>query len=122
MSSPEDFLFLQSKWNFCGKFRDVSVICPWKVESLRASEPAGRSPRGAPLLRCRSSTMAPHRLHRDELHLPARRSRQNATFIPDSEDRSNTQRKPRKKNTRRTPKKLFSVITIVAFLVFSARN
>jgi hypothetical protein len=36
---------------------------------------------GGHLLRCRSSTMSPHRLRRAALHLPARRSRQNATFI-----------------------------------------
>jgi len=36
---------------------------------------------GGHLLRCRSSTMTPHRLRRGALHLPARRSRQNATFI-----------------------------------------
>ena len=36
---------------------------------------------GGHLLRWRSSTMAPHRLRRGALHLPARRSRQNATFI-----------------------------------------
>ncbi len=33
---------------------------------------------GGHLLRCRSSTMTPHRLRRVALHLPARRSRQNA--------------------------------------------
>jgi len=45
MSSPEDFLFLQSKWNFCGKFRDVPVICLWKVEFLQAGEYGGRPQR-----------------------------------------------------------------------------
>jgi hypothetical protein len=43
------------------------------------------APRGAVagghLLCCRSSTMAPHHLRRSALHLPARRSRQNATLI-----------------------------------------
>jgi hypothetical protein len=36
---------------------------------------------GGHLLRFRSSTMTPHRLRRGALHLPVRRSRQNATFI-----------------------------------------
>jgi len=36
---------------------------------------------GGNLLRCRSSTMAPHRLRRGALHLPAQRSRQNANVI-----------------------------------------
>ena len=33
------------------------------------------------LLRCRSSTMSPHRLRRGALHLPTRRSRQNANLF-----------------------------------------
>jgi len=41
----------------------------------------GGAAAGGHLLRCRSSTMTPHRLRRGALHLPARRSRQNATFI-----------------------------------------
>jgi hypothetical protein len=36
---------------------------------------------GGQLLCCRSSTMTPHRLHRVASQLPARRARQNATFI-----------------------------------------
>jgi len=36
---------------------------------------------GGHLLRCRSSTMTPHRLRRGASHLPARRSRQNANVI-----------------------------------------
>jgi hypothetical protein len=47
---------------------------------LRAAARRGASP-GAHLLRCRASTMSPHRLRRAALHLPARRSRQNVTFI-----------------------------------------
>jgi hypothetical protein len=47
---------------------------------LQARRPAGAAA-GGHLLRCRSSTMSPHRLRRGALHLPARRSRQNATFI-----------------------------------------
>jgi hypothetical protein len=45
---------------------------------LQAPRPAAA---GGHLLRCRSSTMAPHRLRHGALHLPARRLRQNATFI-----------------------------------------
>jgi hypothetical protein len=36
---------------------------------------------GRHLLRCRSSTMSPHRLRRGALHLPARRSRQNGNLL-----------------------------------------
>ena len=36
---------------------------------------------GGHLLRCRSSTMSPHRLRRGALHLPARRSRQNVNLF-----------------------------------------
>src|SRR5881409_3028354 len=36
---------------------------------------------GGHLRRCRSSTMSPHRLRRGALHLPARRSRQNANLF-----------------------------------------
>jgi len=36
---------------------------------------------GGHLLRCRSSTMSPHRLRRVALHLPARRSRQNVNLF-----------------------------------------
>ncbi|MGD0099843.1 MAG: hypothetical protein ABSC60_05820 [Acidobacteriota bacterium] len=50
---------------------------------LLAPRPAaqGGAAAGGYLLRCRSSTMTPHRLRRGASHLPARRSRQNATFI-----------------------------------------
>jgi hypothetical protein len=54
----------------------------------RATTPAGlraAARRGATagghLQRCRSSTMAPHRLRRGALHLPARRSRQNVKLF-----------------------------------------
>jgi len=36
---------------------------------------------GRHLRRCRSSTISPHRLRRGALHLPARRSRQNANLF-----------------------------------------
>jgi hypothetical protein len=36
---------------------------------------------GGHLLRCRFSTMSPHRLRNGASRLPARRSRQNATFV-----------------------------------------
>jgi hypothetical protein len=45
---------------------------------LQAPRPAAA---GRHLLRCRSSTMAPHHLRRGASHLPARRSRQNAASI-----------------------------------------
>ena len=47
---------------------------------LLAPRPRGAAA-GGHLLCCRSSTMTPHRLRRGASHLPARRSRQNATFI-----------------------------------------
>ena len=47
--------------------------------SLRAA--ARRGAAGGHLRRCRSSTMAPHRLRRGALHLPARRSRQNVKLF-----------------------------------------
>ena len=46
-----------------------------KAAALRGAA-AGRH-----LLRCRSSTMSPHRLRRGALHLPARRSRQNVNLF-----------------------------------------
>ncbi len=53
------------------------------VRSEQQSQRAcGPQPDGArPELCSGSSTMTPHRLRRRALHLPARRSRQNATFI-----------------------------------------
>jgi len=47
---------------------------------LRAAARRGAAADGH-LLRCRSSTMSPHRLRRGAAHLPSRRSRQNATLI-----------------------------------------
>ena len=51
--------------------------------SQRACGPQARrgAAAGGHLRRCRSSTMPPHRLRRGALHLPARRSRQNAHLI-----------------------------------------
>ena len=48
--------------------------------ALRAAARRGAAA-GGHLRRCRSSTMSPHRLRRGALHLPARRSRQNAHLI-----------------------------------------
>ena len=48
----------------------------WLQAAARRGKAAGGN-----LLRCRSSTMAPHRLRRGALHLPAQRSRQNANVI-----------------------------------------
>ena len=48
---------------------------------LGAAATGGAAARGH-LMRCRSSTMSPHRLRRGALHLPARRSRQSAPVIP----------------------------------------
>src|SRR5438876_3657578 len=69
-----------------GKARATSI--PGAVCKERATQPAGlraAARRGAAagghLRRCRSSTMPPHRLRRGALHLPARRSRQNAHLI-----------------------------------------
>src|SRR5438876_3763346 len=69
-----------------GKARATSI--PAAVCKERATQPAGlraAARRGAAagghLRRCRSSTMSPHRLRRGALHLPARRSRQNAHLI-----------------------------------------
>ena len=69
-----------------GKARATSI--PAAVCKERATQPAGlraAARRGAAagghLRRCRSSTMPPHRLRRGALHLPARRSRQNAHLI-----------------------------------------
>jgi hypothetical protein len=54
----------------------------WRSEQQcqRGCEPQPEGAGGG-LLICRSSTMTPHRLRRGALHLPARRSRQNATFL-----------------------------------------
>jgi len=41
----------------------------------------GAAAKGAYRRRCRSSTMSLHRLRRGALHLPARRSRQNANLF-----------------------------------------
>src|SRR5205809_2247386 len=69
-----------------GKARATSI--PAAVCKERATQPAGlraAARRGAAagghLRCCRSSTMSPHRLRRGALHLPARRSRQNAHLI-----------------------------------------
>src|SRR5881628_852817 len=69
-----------------GKARATRI--PAAVCKERATQPAGlraAARRGAAagghLRRCRSSTMSPHRLRRGALHLPARRSRQNAHLI-----------------------------------------
>src|SRR5207247_6985335 len=69
-----------------GKARATSI--PAAVCKERATQPAGlraAARRGAAagghLRRCRSSTMPPHRQRRGALHLPARRSRQNAHLI-----------------------------------------
>src|SRR6266516_2190968 len=69
-----------------GKARATSI--PGAVCKERATQPGGlraAARRGAAagghLRRCRSSTMSLHRLRRGALHLPARRSRQNAHLI-----------------------------------------
>src|SRR6266700_2260302 len=69
-----------------GKARATSI--PAAVCKERATQPGGlraAARRGAAagghLRRCRSSTMSLHRLRRGALHLPARRSRQNAHLI-----------------------------------------
>jgi hypothetical protein len=61
----------------------IQVVCKeraTKPAGLRAAARRGATA-GGHLLCCRSSTMTPHRLRRGASHLPARRSRQNATFI-----------------------------------------
>jgi hypothetical protein len=47
----------------------------WSSAALRGAAADGH------LLRCRSSTMSPHRLRRGALHLPIRRSRQNVNLF-----------------------------------------
>ncbi len=68
-----------------GEARATSILSVCKE---RATKPAGLpaaahwgAAAGGHLLRCRSSTMTPHRLRRGALHLPARRSRQSANVI-----------------------------------------
>src|SRR5256885_13104475 len=58
----------------------VSNNIKW-VAGHGSRSPAGRGGQGAYRRRCRSSTISPHRLRRGALHLPARRSRQNANLF-----------------------------------------
>ena len=63
--------------------RAYRVVCKERTTQpagLRAAARRGAAA-GGHLLRCRSSTMSPHRLRRGALHLPARRSRQSASLI-----------------------------------------
>ena len=63
--------------------RAYRVVCKERTTQpagLRAAARRGAAA-GGHLLRCRSSTMAPHRLRRGALHLPARRSRRSASLI-----------------------------------------
>ena len=63
--------------------RAYRVVCKERTTQpagLRAAVRRGAAA-GGHLLRCRSSTMSPHRLRRGALHLPARRSRQSASLI-----------------------------------------
>jgi hypothetical protein len=63
--------------------RAYRLVCKERTTqpaSLRAAARRGVAA-GGHLLRCRSSTMSPHRLRRGALHLPARRSRQSASLI-----------------------------------------
>ena len=64
-----------------GKARATSI--PGAVCKERATKPAGLSRSGKDASRACSgcSTMSPHRLRRGALHLPARRSRQNANLF-----------------------------------------
>jgi len=64
--------------------RAYRVVCKERATTpsgLRAAARRGAAA-GGHLLRCRSSTMSPHRLRRGVLHLPARRSRRSASLIP----------------------------------------
>jgi len=63
--------------------RAYRVVCKERTTQpagLRAAARRGAAA-GGHLLRCRSSTMSPHRLRRGALHLPARRSRQSVSLI-----------------------------------------
>src|SRR5438132_9881750 len=70
-----------------GKARATSIpaaVCKERATQpggLRAAARRGAAEKGAYRRRCRSSTMSLHRLRRGALHLPARRSRQNAHLI-----------------------------------------
>ena len=61
----------------------IPVVCKEraiKPAGLRAAAQRGAAA-GGHLLRCRSSTMTPHRLRRGASHLPAWRSRPSANVI-----------------------------------------
>jgi hypothetical protein len=63
--------------------RAYRVVCKERTTQpagLRAAVRRGAAA-GGHLLRCRSSTMSPHRLRGGALHLPARRSRQSVSLI-----------------------------------------
>ena len=73
--------------------RAYRVVCKERTTQpagLRAAARRGAAA-GGHLLRCRFSTMAPHRLRRGALHLPARRSRRSASLIS-SQALTSTQR------------------------------
>jgi hypothetical protein len=61
----------------------IQLVCKERATTLAGLRAAARrgAAAGGHLLCCRSSMMTPHRLRRDASHLPARRARQNATFI-----------------------------------------
>jgi hypothetical protein len=55
--------------------RDPRLLISLKAAAIRSAAAGG------PLLRCRFSTMSPHRLRRGALHPPARCSRQNVKLL-----------------------------------------